>query len=153
MWEKDRNKFSFAALAAASLLVIGSSASALGLKPGNYEVDGSQQICLVAGGTWYGETFPSWGGDWRVGPVGGGGDLGDTFIWGNYASGAGNDSMVVSGTKVAWTEWRDDESFTNVLFGSFVLIKSGSKPAPCTAPDAPVGGAAPRAPGHENPQQ
>lgn len=78
--------------------------------PGQYSVAGIQQICLVGDGTWYGTTFSGWGGAWQI--VGK-----NAHIYGNYAAGVGNDSMVFKkkdGTG-SWTEWRDDLSFQTVI--------------------------------------
>ena len=33
---------------------------------GDYSIGGLQSICIVADGTWYGETFPAWGGRWLL---------------------------------------------------------------------------------------
>ncbi len=78
-------------------------------KPGLYDIAGLQQICLVADHTWYGTTFSGWGGGWRSGMTG-------TNLYGNYDSGAGNDSIVlgVDNTGI-WEEWRDDGSFQNFI--------------------------------------
>jgi hypothetical protein len=80
--------------------------------PGQYTVAGIQSICLVSGGTWYGTTFSGWGGAWQQVTVG---TKVHTHIYGNYASGAGNDSIQMKGTKGSWTEWRDDLSFQTVI--------------------------------------
>jgi hypothetical protein len=80
--------------------------------PGQYSVAGIQQICLVSGGTWYGTTFSGWGGAWQQVTVAG---KVHTHIYGNYAAGVGNDSMVFKGKNGSWTEWRDDLSFQTVF--------------------------------------
>ena len=80
--------------------------------PGQYSVGGIQQICLVSGGTWYGTTFSGWGGAWQQVTVG---TKLHTHIYGNYAAGAGNDSIAVKGAVGSWTEWRDDLSFQTVI--------------------------------------
>jgi hypothetical protein len=46
-----------------SLIAIISTASATGIRPGQYEVGLLQQICLVNDGTWYGTTF-NFSGHW-----------------------------------------------------------------------------------------
>jgi hypothetical protein len=115
------------ALVMASALALAPMAQAKTLKPGNYNFAGLQQICLVSGGTWYGETYPSWSGTWGAGPT----KEDATIMHGNYNSGAGNDSMVVTGGSVDWTEWSDDESFQNFIDSTVSRI-----PGKCTAPDA-----------------
>ncbi len=128
-----KTKILGAALIASAALAAGAlapSAASASLAPGNYEVAGIQQICLVAGGTWYGETFGPWGGNWFAGPTRDDG----TIIFGNYASGAGNDSMVVKGhSSVDWTEWQDNLSFQNFVDGTFAKI-----PGACTPPAARI---------------
>ena len=103
------------------------------LTPGQYNVGDIQQICLVAGGTWYGTTFPAWGGAWvtRGGMRGG-----KTYIFGNYAEGVGNDSMVFTGhnNRGPWTEWRDDLSFMNPNGDVLItFVKSKCDPPPASA--------------------
>ena len=115
------------ALVMASALALAPMAQAKTLRPGNYNLAGIQQICLVKGGTWYGESFPSWGGTWGAGPT----KDDATIMHGNYSSGAGNDSMVLAGGGVDWTEWSDDESFQNFIDSTVTRI-----PGNCTAPAA-----------------
>ncbi|HEV8688811.1 MAG TPA: hypothetical protein VGQ91_00830 [Ideonella sp.] len=95
-----------AAAALAPVLAFGA------IGPGQYDVAGIQQICLTGSGTWYGTTFPSWGGGWQQLTIG---TKVHTHIYGNYSAGAGNDSMQFKGSKGSWTEWRDDLSFQTVL--------------------------------------
>jgi hypothetical protein len=119
-----KSKLLTAAILASSALAVGafgSSASAHSLSPGSYLVDGIQDICIVSGGTWYGEDFAAWGGV----VIG-------TNVFGNYAAGAGNDSMVVKHGNVNWTEWRDDLSLTTVLKGTFVKTSTTCTPPPTT---------------------
>jgi hypothetical protein len=84
---------------------------AAGLKPGLYSIDGKQEICLQAAGTWYSPTLADWSGAWLV--VGS-----ETHIFGNYTNnnaGPGNDSIVIkSKAKGSWTEWSNSLSFVNV---------------------------------------
>ncbi|MGI9169717.1 MAG: hypothetical protein ACR2FH_05995 [Caulobacteraceae bacterium] len=105
-----------------------SAASALGLNPGNYSINGQQNICLKADGTWFGETFSGWGGQWKLTGL----REDATVIYGNYASGVGNDTMVVTQNRnVDWTEWRDDLSFSNFVDGTVTKIHGH-----CTGPAA-----------------
>lgn len=100
------------ALMAASIFALGAlapaAASAKSLKPGLWDVGGIQQICLVADGTWYGTTFPTWNGHWNAGA----GVEDQNLVYGNYTfsdiPGVGNDSMVIDKQNLAdWTEWND----------------------------------------------
>jgi hypothetical protein len=106
------------------------TASARTLRPGDYSLGGIQSICLKKNGTWYGESFGPWSGQWKAGPT----REDSTLIYGNYASGAGNDTLVVSGGgSTDWNEWRDDLSFQNFLEIT-VTRTSGT----CSAPAARV---------------
>ncbi|MEO8927565.1 MAG: hypothetical protein ABI306_10435 [Caulobacteraceae bacterium] len=117
------------ALAVGALTPLSASAT---LRPGNYVIAGVQPICLIRGGTWYGESY-AFNGRWIAGPTG------QTAIFGNYNTGAGNDSMVVTVGAVLWTEWSDDLSYQNIVTGTVTRI-SGR----CTIP-------AVAKPGHRNP--
>lgn len=122
-------KFVRTCLAVAALAVPMFASAAIG--PGQYDVGGLQQICLVSGGTWYGVTFSGWGGAWTQVTVG---TKVTTHIYGNYAAGVGNDSIVAKGKSASWTEWRDDLSFQNVLNPtSFTLVKKTCDAAPLKA--------------------
>ena len=74
--------------------------------PGQWSLGGLAQICLQSNGSWYGTSFSPWGGHWKVGPK-------NVHIYGNYSSGAGNDSIVSNKklTRANWTEWNDGLSF------------------------------------------
>ena len=114
----------------ASVLAMGAlatSANAWGLAPGNYEIAGIQQICIVADGSWYGETFPSWGGFWQVGPT----SEDATVLEGTYNSGAGEDAMVLTPKAVDWTEFHNDRTFV-----AFVDSTVSRIPGKCSAPAA-----------------
>ena len=117
---------SMLAISAIAALALAPAAQAKALKPGNYNLAGLQQICLVSGGTWYGETYPSWSGTWGAGPT----REDATLLSGNYNGGAGNDSMIVTGSNVDWTEWNDASAF---IFIDSTITRIAGK---CTAPDA-----------------
>jgi hypothetical protein len=108
--------------AAASLPLVASAASPT---PGEYTVGGIQNICLQSGGTWYGTTFSGWGGRWETAGS-------KTFVYGNYANGAGNDGMFLKNGKSSgvWEEWRDDLSVSVVLKGVSLTKISNSCPPP-----------------------
>jgi hypothetical protein len=97
-------------LLASTALVSGITSANAGLKPGLYEIDGIQEICLLNGGTWFSPTFSGWGGTWLNNTTTGA--LAKSLIRGNYASGAGNDSIIVKRGHAGWNEWRDTESYT-----------------------------------------
>jgi hypothetical protein len=102
-------KFARTCIALAAMAPMFASAA---IGPGQYDLAGIQQICLVSGGTWYGTTFSGWGGGWQQLTIG---TKVHTHIYGNYSAGAGNDSIALKGSKGSWTEWRDDLSFQIVL--------------------------------------
>jgi hypothetical protein len=108
--------------ASLSLPLIASAASPT---PGEYSIGGFQNICLQSGGTWYGTTFSGWGGRWENAGA-------KTFIYGNYASGAGNDGMFLKNGRSSgvWEEWRDDLSFSTVLKGVSMTKIGSSCPPP-----------------------
>ena len=120
--------------AATFLIAAATSTPVLALVPGQYNIGGIQEICLQAGpnryNSWYGTSFPAWGGRWRNGPK-------HQFVFGNYNGGAGNDSIVVTSGVAIWTEWTDTLSFRTAGAGqSFTFIK-----ATCDPPAAPGKGA------------
>ncbi len=94
------------ALLAASIVAVGAlgatSASA-SLHPGEWTVGGFQRICLISDGSWYSTTFSGWSGHWELTGI----KEDSALVYGNYASGVGNDSMVLRGLSADWTEWRD----------------------------------------------
>lgn len=133
-----------AALLVSSALAVGALAptvaSAYPLKPGNYEIGGVQQVCLVSDGTWYGETMANWGGNWFRGPTSEDG----TLIFGHYDTGAGSDSIVVSKGTADWMEW-DTNTGAQVFFDSIKVTSITGVPGKCTPPATKV------TPGHHNP--
>lgn len=102
-------------LAAASVLALSVPAQASKLTPGLYSANGQQEICLVSDGSWYSPTFGGWGGIWYNIS----GSFAKSGLLGNYSSGVGNDNMNMKGSKLIWTEWQDDLSYTNVIIGSW----------------------------------
>jgi hypothetical protein len=116
----------FLSMSAVAGLAIGGNVMAGELRAGQWELSASdgavQQICLVAGGTWYGTTFAGWGGQWTfVGT--------QTVIYGNYSSGAGNDVILVDKAPV-WTEWLDDLSYAEVQDVVVTHVKEKCDAAP-----------------------
>jgi hypothetical protein len=114
------------ALAVGTLVPSVSAASGGGLRPGNYEIGGIQQVCLVGDGTWYGETFANWGGNWFAGPTTEDG----TLIFGHSDAGASSDSLVVSKGTADWMEWDTNTAFQEFLDNASVK----GIPGKCTPP-------------------
>jgi len=142
-----------AASSALALCSLAPAASAAGLSPGNYLVNGVAQICLRPDGTWYSETYPNWGGQWQVGGWNGAAtvDTTETFIWGSVAKTQDNDSLVVTGSSVAWTEWFTGGTGGSVDIGPITLIKARGMAARCTP--APTSTAGFDYVGHPTPKQ
>jgi hypothetical protein len=113
---------SLVVLAAVSLPLMAHAAAPT---PGEYSIGGIQNICLQSSGSWYGTTFSGWGGQWQSQGA-------KTYIYGNYASGAGNDGMFLKNGRSSgvWQEWRDDLSFSTVLTGVSMTKLSNSCPPP-----------------------
>lgn len=94
-----------------------------------------QNICLVSDGSWYGETFASWGGFYQAGPTKEDGSV----LKGAYNNGAGEDAMVLTRRGVDWTEFHNDRTLVAFVDGTVTRIHG-----PCTPP-------ATRINGHKNP--
>jgi hypothetical protein len=100
--------------------------------PGQFMVADIQQICLMDNGTWYGTTFPDWGGGWRDRRY----PHITTHIYGDDSAGAGHHSMIfVHGTSGerrqfgSWTEWRDDLSSHRVIqHATLKFVKANCDP-------------------------
>ena len=97
-------------LLATTALVSGANNAAASLKAGLYQINGGQELCLLSNGTWFSPTFSGWGGTWLNNTTTGA--LAHELIRGNYASGAGNDSIIVKRGHAGWNEWRDSETYT-----------------------------------------
>jgi hypothetical protein len=99
---------------------------------------GAQNVCFLANGTWFGTTFPAWGGRWfqKGNNAAGNGDR--VRISGNYAGGLGNDSAELDFVNLRlmtgpWTEWRD--GFPFLLWARLTATRIGGcvGPAPVAA--------------------
>lgn len=71
---------------------------------------GTSDICIVAGGTWFGPNFPGWSGYWYQ-------NGNQVRLLGNWNSGAGNDAANLDFINVdlmtgPWTEWTDNGNHT-----------------------------------------
>jgi len=93
---------------------------------------GTQGVCFLANGTWFGTTFPAWSGHWfQKGndPAGMGDHLSAS---GNYGSNVGNDAWQFDFVSVnmmtgPWVEWQDN--FTYLAYVRTVFTRTGT----CTA--------------------
>ncbi len=89
-------------------------------KQGSYLISGIQTICIVADGTWHGESFTPWSGQWSM--------AGKTLLMrGNYS--AGNDAMNYTGNTANgfngdWQEWHDDQSYEYAQASTLVFQSS-----------------------------
>ena len=84
-----------------------SAADAAKLKPGQWDVGGIAQMCLLADGTWFGTNPINWGGNWVAVPQP---NTNRYIIYGQTfhpdSASITLDSMGVLGNlKVNWTEW------------------------------------------------
>jgi len=108
----DLSIFHRAVLAIPVMIAALPIAANAGLRPGQYDVDGLEQICLIDDGTWYSPTFYHWRGRWQLI-----GNEDKFIIYGHYddeAGDVGEDSMILEKDGLDWTEWSDD--FTDDLF-------------------------------------
>jgi len=116
-------------LLSGTALAVAGGASASGLKPGQYNIDSIQQICLVSGGTWYGTTF-DFNGHWISNP----GNNDKAAIYGNYQGngsyyGYYNDTITVRGGTADWYDYNDDNSYAAFLPGvTFTFVKKACDP-------------------------
>jgi hypothetical protein len=111
------------------------------LKPNCKNTELLQTICIKDNNTWYGTTFPNWGGDILV--LRGRQTIFEA-IFGNYLSGFGNSSFAVirttrAGATADWTEWRDDLSFKNFLPSVQLIFQKTKCDPPATGALAPLG--------------
>jgi hypothetical protein len=98
---------------------------------------GTQDICFLAGGTWFGPAFPGWSGFWFQKGIAAAGNGDHVRLLGNWNAGEGNDSAELDFTNVDlitgfWTEWTDNDS--TKLWDRAMLCYLG----PCVGPP-PIG--------------
>jgi hypothetical protein len=93
--------------------------------PGQYSVGGRQQVCLLDDSTWYGTTFPGWGGVYYQKHA-------RTVLAGSFDQGAGNDSMVFGpDLRGTWNEWTDDlQSHSLLTQVDLTFVKDACDPPP-----------------------
>ncbi len=126
------------------LLTVGfTSAANANLKPGQYDLGGVQQICLVDDGTWYSPTFYHWRGRWQTRD-----DDEKAIIFGHFddeIGDVGEDSMIFRKGVLDWTEW--ESQFAYYDFYDDVAITRVQKTCD---PESPPRG---RLPGHKTPMR
>jgi hypothetical protein len=96
---------------------------------------GVQNICFLAGGTWFSTTFPGWTGLWFQKGAAAAGNGDRVRMLGNYANNVGNDSLeidFVNGNLMTgpWTEWRDNFVFVAWARSSLTRIGNCAGPPP-----------------------
>ena len=104
---------------------------------------GTQQVCFLSNGTWFGTTFPAWSGQWfEKGNAAAG--MGDhVSASGNYASNVGNDAwqfdfVTVNMMTGPWVEWRDN--FAYLAYVRTVFTRTGTCGADMAASPAQAPG-------------
>jgi hypothetical protein len=85
---------------------------------------GTQEICILAGGTWYSPSFAGWSGRWFQKGMAAAGNGDHVRLTGNYAGNAGNDSFELDFVTVnmmsgPWSEWRDNYAYLGLVRSSF----------------------------------
>lgn len=119
----------FGCTAFTALAIATSMASAKALTPGEWSLGGIQDICLSSSGSWYYTTYSGLPGGWEA--------TGDkkvqTILYGGtFASHNGEDSIVVSGKRVAdWTEFANSG---NTLYAFNYNISITFISSTCSAP-------------------
>jgi len=110
-------------------------AMAAPVSPGEYSISGIQNICLKSDGTWYSTTFSNWAGHWEI-------TNRKLYVYGNYADGVGNDSMVFkkNGEAGFWTEWRDGLPAVATFRDQVLTLVNSVCAAPAMAPNGAATG-------------
>ena len=126
-------KLCLSAVAVAGLLTVSSvAAEAKGFSAGHYrftaENGANQTVCVRNDGSWFGTSFPNWSGRWANRNLNG---TLTGFLWGNFFSGNGNNSIIALGVANSkWTEWADNNSFSPTALNQVRITKiSGFCPA------------------------
>ena len=102
----------FGSLASAAILLGPGSASAASLAPGQYDLNGEQQICILSDKTWYSTSYPDWSGEW-------GKKQKTLYLHGNWEDGFGNTVITIvnptsSPYKAIWIDWSETSSFREI---------------------------------------
>lgn len=88
-----------------ALTIASTMASATALTPGEWSLGGIQDVCLTSSGSWYYTTYSGLPGGWEAT---GYTDVQTILYGGTFASGTGEDSIVINGRKYAdWTEFKN----------------------------------------------
>lgn len=108
--QKFKKKVALPSFAAAVIMLAAQASSAASLPPGQYDLGGSEEICLKNDKTWYSTTYEDWSGRW----------LKKHFhIYGNWENGKGNSLITISHLKsdpyeAFWFQWRDKSGYRKV---------------------------------------
>jgi hypothetical protein len=113
-------------------------------KPGMPLV-GVQEICFVAGGTWYSPVFFGWGGIWFQKGINAAGNGDRVRVLGQWTQGAGtNDSAELDYVNTAlltgaWTEWGDNANPPPPPFFAWNRVKLCYLGSTCPGPPTTIG--------------
>jgi hypothetical protein len=124
--------------AAAVIMLAAQAASAASLPPGQYDLGGSEEICLEADKTWYSTTYDNWSGRWLKKDK-------KFHIYGNWDNGKGNSLITISQLKsepykAFWFQWRDNSGYRKVYPGTTVSFVKAACDPPALAKLRSVGG-------------
>lgn len=117
-----------ASVALSMLVALPTTAMAKKIKPGQYDLAGVIDVCLVHDGSWYYTTFAGNIGGWQAQ----GDKDAQIIMWGSYNSGVGQDSITVSKKNlVNWMEFHNDATLV-VYFDQqpFTFVKTDCDPPP-----------------------
>ncbi|MFL5542070.1 MAG: hypothetical protein ACJ8J0_23995 [Longimicrobiaceae bacterium] len=143
----------FSLLSAATCAKVSDAAAQANVAPGLWRLSAfndaspgmsaiaSHTLCFLPNGTWFGTTFPNWGGRWFQKGANAAGNGDRVRLLGNYAGGLGNDGAELHFFNAnlmagAWTEWRDPASGQFVAWATVTLTRAGDRcpPQPRMAP-------------------
>ena len=99
------------------------------LTPGEWSLGGIQDICLESNGSWYYTTYSGLPGGWEVT---GDKDVQTIIYGGTFASGAGEDSIVVG--KKNFADWTEFGNSGDVLYAFNDHFKVTFISSTCDAP-------------------
>jgi hypothetical protein len=124
--------------ATAFIMLSAQAASASSLTPGQYDLGGSEEICLESDKTWYSTTYEDWSGRWIKKDK-------KLHIYGNWDDGEGNSLITISQLrsepyKAFWFQWRDDSDYLKVYPGTMVSFVKAVCDPPALAKRRNVGG-------------
>jgi hypothetical protein len=136
--QKFPKMVAFQSFATAIIVLAAQAASAASLPPGQYDLGGSEEICLENDKTWYSTTYEDWSGRWIKKDKA-------FHIYGNWANGEGNSLITISQLKsdpyeAFWFQWRDDSAYRKVYPETTVSFVKAVCDPPALAKLRNVGG-------------